>query len=196
MRVRPTKRSLTVAVCVPLAAGLVVGGALFLGAGGSVARADPLDELAKLDPFRPAPQIHSLPTAHGLWFRNQTNETVYVAIDHHVSGASSISVGDYNLPAVVPDGWMVIGWFEVPPKKMIQVLSGNLDNRYYYYYAKSKSSTWEGKVHKYVHPTKKFSYDSTDKKKVGHLKDQGYVLKGFHQIDTGNATGFTMNLKK
>jgi uncharacterized membrane protein len=195
MAVRLKKDLLSAVAILPMAA-LVMAGLLVFGTGTPSAKADPLDELAKLDPFRPRPQIHSIPTDNGLWFRNQTDETIYVAIDHHVSGSGSIAVGDYNLPAVVPDGWMVIGWFEVPPKKMVQVLTGKLDNRYYYYYAKSKSSTWEGDFKKYIHPTKKFSYDSTNPKTTTHLKDKGYVLHGFHKIDTKDATGFTMNLKK
>ena len=184
-------RNLSVLALIAL---LLIGG-LFFDTDSALVRADPLDELAKLDPFRPAPQIISLPTDHGLWFRNLTDEPIYVAIDHHVSGSSSIQVGDYNLPVVVPDGWMVIGWFEVPPHRMIQVLSGDLDNKYYYYYAKSRSRVWEGDVKKYVHPTNKFSYDSTDRNSTAHLGNEGFVLRGFRKIDTQNATGFTMNLK-
>lgn len=162
------------------------------------AQANPLAELGKLNPFRPKTQINSLPTSSGLWFRNRTKETVFVAIDYHVSGSNSIAVGEYNLPVVVPDGWMVIGWFEVPPNKMIRVLSGDLKNRYYYYYANSKTATWagdrkKGEPNKFVHPTNKFSYDSSDPKATRDLNRKGYVLRTFRKIDTQNATGYTIN---
>jgi uncharacterized membrane protein len=158
--------------------------------------ADVLDELAKLDPFTPQPQIITeRPTDRGLWFHNDTNDTIYLSLEYHISGANSISVGEYNLPVVVPDGWMVIGWFAIPPKRSIQVLSGNLDNRYYGFYAHHGNKAWSGGVRNWVDPQRKFSYDSTDKAAAAQLKERGYVLRGFQTIDTGNDMGFTMILR-
>ena|SRR5208283_3297734 len=115
-----TRNSIKFRVALVVAFGLAGALMTSLGVGSRNASADVFGELEKLNPFRPQPQIITeRPTDRGLWFHNQTNSTMYLCIEHHVSGANSIAVGDYNLPVVVPDGWMVSGWYAIPPQRTV-----------------------------------------------------------------------------
>jgi len=149
-----------------------------------------------LDPFRPALQIQTeVPGARGLWFHNKTNKTISVAIVYFVRGSDSISAGDYNLPVSTPDAWIVSGWYDVAPGKEIAARTGDLTNRYYYFYAEDGKRHWGGDHTYYVDARNAFSYDSRDRDQVKRVKGQGFVARGFQKIDTANATGFTMHLK-
>jgi uncharacterized membrane protein len=113
----------------------------------------------------------------GLWFENLKDQQVNVAI-------------------VTNDGnsWIITGWYAVDPGQRVCVVSGDLTNQYYYYYAFNADSRWEGDNYYYVDPQHAFSYDTQDSAAVSNAEQQGYERRGFYQIDTGNNTSYVMRL--
>jgi uncharacterized membrane protein len=145
------------------------------------------------NPFGPQPQIQDdNPRNHGLWFYNSTNQTVYFAVSVYMQGSSGMLADGTSFNAPTPGYWVVKGWWKVEPNKATQVLTGDLNNRYYYFYANTSSRDleWTGiDTFYFIQPVNGFTH------KVGDPVGTGWVRKGFQKIDTGpSATGFTMNL--
>ena len=116
--------------------------------------------------------------AEGLYFKNLTSEKVFIAVANFESG-----------------GWRIDGWYSVDPTKTVQIMSGKLDQRYYYYYAftQSNRSVWEGNHNFFIHPTNSFTILRVNGQ-YGALP-QGAVMKGFREVDTGpTATTWTVTL--
>lgn len=111
----------------------------------------------------------SAPTWAGLNMRNDTEDTINVAIAYQEGGA-----------------WHVRGWYVLTPGETKQALTGNLDQRYYYYYAYSESGglVWEGPHNFYLHPVRAFDYFRVND--VYGSLPRSAVMKGFRQLDTGD----------
>jgi len=118
------------------------------------------------------------PAWAGLHFRNRTGETVYVAVAYAENG----------------NVWEVRGWYGVAPGHRVEVVTGDLNRRYYYYNANSAShrTLWEGSHYFYVHPTHAFNIHRVDG--VYRTLPYGATMKGFRTIDTGQHRDFTLNL--
>jgi hypothetical protein len=142
---------------------------------------------------QPQIQDFNMPGAHGLWFRNQTRRGLRVAVFYHQAGSSSQSVGDYNLPVYTGPSWFVTGWTYVPPGRVIQVLQGDLADRYYYYRAEEPGRVWQGNYHRLVNTHGNFGYNESPAEN-NLLRHRGYVSRGFRRLDTGSYVGYTVNL--
>jgi hypothetical protein len=143
------------------------------------------------NPFAPQPQIQwDNPRNHGLWFFNRTKQPIYISVAYYVPGSSGALGDGTSFDAPTPGAWYVRGWYKVDPNKATQVIAGDLQERYYYFYANSANRVWSGKdSFHFIQPVKGFWY------KVGSPPAVGTVQKGFRKIDTGaTASGFTMTL--
>lgn len=116
------------------------------------------------------------PADASLEFCNQANKgKIYVALAY--------SVGEGN--------WQSEGWLNLEPGECAIALSGDLRNRYYYYFAETDGDyEWRGD-YKFCVSSKKFDFTGADKSCEG----ANARWEEFHEMDTGNATDFTMNLK-
>lgn len=117
------------------------------------------------------------PAWAGLKFKNHSSERVWVAIAHSEDGVL----------------WAE-GWWEIKPQQTFEVISGNLQHRYYYVHAHTASERdyWTGDYTFWVHPTNAF----TIKDVKGSTKPKGAKQVGFARIDTGpKAQDFTLHLR-
>jgi uncharacterized membrane protein len=113
-----------------------------------------------------------------LKFKNYTSETIYLAVTNHEAG-----------------GWRADGWYKVAPLQTFEVMEGELNQRYYYFYAytASKRNYWKGEQHFWIHPTQRFTILHINGK-TG-VRPLGAQLVGFRKIDTGpTARDYTVNL--
>jgi uncharacterized membrane protein len=118
----------------------------------------------------------------GLWFENLRDKPATVAIAYY----------DVNSGPT----WTVAGWYGVQPGERVCVVSGDLTNRTYYYYAFSSDYRWEGDSNSYyVNPHRAFSYDSQDPVAVSSVRQQGYENHGFNAIDSGGAPYYLVPLQ-
>jgi uncharacterized membrane protein len=119
------------------------------------------------------------PAWAGLWFQNNTSETISIAVTYEAAGA-----------------WRSIGWYTVKSGQSVQVIGGNLDLRYYYFYAYTASGrqVWTGDSKVWVHPTNAF--DIHFGKEWSQALPAGAKLVGFQRIDVGNAQDKTFDLGK
>ena len=72
-------------------------------------------------------------------FVNLSNKTVYIAKYTHQPYRSSISAGEYNLPAEQPEGWTFSGWWKVYPGQSKKFKPGN-----YYVEKENRLVSWSG----------------------------------------------------
>lgn len=117
------------------------------------------------------------PAWAGLKFKNNTSETVWIAIAHTKDGVLFAE-----------------GWWEIKPRATLEVISGNLHHRYYYVYAHTASERtyWMGDYYFWIHPTNTFTIKDVN----GSTKPKGAKQVGFARIDTGaKARDFTLNLR-
>lgn len=108
----------------------------------------------------------------GLEFCNRTEETIRTVI----------MAGDSY------DVWRSHGWYSIKPEECITVISGNLNRRYYYFYAKRNDLMWSGKEGDptgCIRQTRFTDIDSTDE------CEEGFRQVPFRTIDTGESTHYT-----
>ena len=115
-----------------------------------------------------------LPTSvwAGLHFNNRTNSTVFLAIGYYKNNE-----------------WLSKGWFKIPPGSSTTPIGENLNHKFYYYYAYSKTRIWSGNHNFCIHETEAFS----DLGK-GTCSGLGYTIKSFKEQNTEDATDFSINL--
>ena len=89
------------------------------------------------------------------------------------------------------DGWVAEGWWNIPSISCETLLIGDLRARFYYIYAVDydRGGEWAGKAYMCTAP-KAFTI-----KGVERCAERGYKKTGFIEIDTGNATDWTVRLK-
>ena len=87
-----------------------------------------------------------------------------------------------------PDGgdWSKAGWWNLSPGGCATVLVGDLANRWYYVHAEAADRLWQGNVHTTV-PYTAFDWCENTSSTAAHDA-------GFATIDTGDYSGFTVNL--
>jgi uncharacterized membrane protein len=94
------------------------------------------------------------------------------------------------------EGWASEGWWTAEPKanapkNCLTLLKGNLISRYYYVYATDygdKGGSWGGKSNLCTRD-KIFTIRGFDK-----CEERGYIKKGFREVDTGDASDWTISL--
>jgi uncharacterized membrane protein len=113
-------------------------------------------------------------------FCNKTNKTAYINFVKADSSCSGLG------------GWSEWGWYAAAPGKCAVVLSGNLKNRYYYYYAHSADNRyiWSG--------SSSYNWFAQDAAHSGWCIDLAQNVGGKYykhrEVDTGAYTGYTVNL--
>ena len=87
-----------------------------------------------------------------LYFKNNTDEPVYVAICMYYNGSSSKYFGSE-------------GWWKVDPgdKRQVSSAIGFNNNIYYYAYSSISNKKYEGESNLLVHPTSEFFIKNADK---------------------------------
>jgi uncharacterized membrane protein len=114
----------------------------------------------------------------GLFFRNKTRETVYIAVRTYTGTA-----------------WTIDGWCKVPPNQVVKVRDA-IGNRYGYYYAASRARKWTGKFPNWINPSLPFAYGIQKRNGKEEISGNrhGHVSHGFRQFDAGQARSFTLNI--
>lgn len=111
-----------------------------------------------------------------LYFKNNTDEPVYVAICMYYNNKDSKYFGSE-------------GWWKVEPGDKVEVSSaiGLNDNIYYYAYSSTSKKKYEGETNILAHPKEKFFIKNADKEyqKKEHPE---YVWYKFRHIDMKSGT--------
>ena len=115
-----------------------------------------------------------------LSFTNSRNRPVYVAIAYSVKSDSY-------------DGFYSKGWYKVEPGETKKILNGDLEYRYYYYYAYESGTdvVWEGTTSFLVHPQNAFEIKNADKKYVIEEKSE-YEWRKFKTLDVGDDRAYKL----
>ncbi len=87
-------------------------------------------------------------------------------------------------------GWATEGWWTVEPQKCLALLKGDLIARYYYVFAVDydKGGSWGGKSLMCTQD-KVFTIRG-----IEDCEARGYTRTGFFEVDTGEATDWTVSL--
>jgi uncharacterized membrane protein len=88
--------------------------------------------------------------------------------------------------------WKSEGWWRIDGGACQVVISGDLTNRYYYYYAEHKwerGGEWSGNRDFFCISRNRFIIYGN-----ARCEDRGYEKKGFRQIDVGTVTSWKVNL--
>ncbi len=126
----------------------------------------------------PTVEAKSYSGASGLYFRNDSNKTILVAIAYYWHESES---------------WVSQGWTEIKPGETRQVYPAYITDRYIAYLAKTDTQTWEGDRPFWVsskswEPTKQWLSEKD-------AKSKGYYKQAFRLIDIaslGNSAGSYM----
>ena len=88
--------------------------------------------------------------------------------------------------------WQTEGWLNLKEGECGTLIEGDLDNRYYYYFAETTGNyTWEGDQ-KFCVSSRKFTFANADTQ----CKGANSRWENFRELDTGkDATEFTLNLE-
>lgn len=99
-----------------------------------------------------------------IYFRNNTNEPVYIAFAFKYTGRSF-------------DGWETKGWYECAPNEKIAISEIVGSHDYVYYYARSKSGkSYNGDSKFLVDPRKSFTIRNAD---MEYVKKEQKTLQWF-----------------
>ena len=111
-----------------------------------------------------------------IYFKNNTDEPVYVAFCMYYDGNNSKYFGSE-------------GWFKVEPgdKKEVSSAIGFNDNIYYYAYSSVSDKKYEGDVQLLVHPTDKFFIKNADKE-YKKTENPTYEWRKFRHVDMKSGT--------
>jgi len=106
-----------------------------------------------------------------IYFQNNTNEPVFVALCMYYDGSSS-------------KYWGSEGWWKVEPgdKKEVSSAIGFQDNIYYYAFSSISNKEYAGDVNILVHPTNTFSIKNADKE-YNQKENPAYVFKKFRHVN-------------
>lgn len=123
------------------------------------------------------------------WFKvcNQSDEKISVSIGYKHS--------EY--------GWTSEGWWSIESDKCHNIVTGKLNQRYYYVYAAgSDGGVWqaskgEQKGGYFCLGKAKYTFHNRDYEKKGEIDCEagGQITKQFLEVDTEDADNFTYNLK-
>jgi uncharacterized membrane protein len=110
---------------------------------------------------------------------------------------ATVSIG-YNSSEY---GWTSEGWWRIPIGECMNIINGELKNKYYYVYATGhKGGTWSGRkdqeggafcIAKEKYTLHNREYRSGD---VLNCEKSRFQTKKFRIVDTGESSNFTYNL--
>ena len=134
-----------------------------------------------------AMMIAASPAWAGFKVCNRSKEGISVAVGYNSK--------DY--------GWMSEGWWSVSPGDCTRLVSGDLDQRYYYIYAVGDDGgLWAARKGEqdggfFCISKHKFTYRNSDymKHNVIDCESGNETTKQFSEVDTENADDFTYNLR-
>lgn len=89
--------------------------------------------------------------------------------------------------------WVSEGWWQLPPAQCIRVVSGSLNQRYYYYYVRSLTEPqryWRGR---YRFCTALLPYRITG---TLDCQQRGYQVQGFLALDVGYLPHFLLDFNE
>ncbi len=111
-----------------------------------------------------------------IYFKNNTEEPVYVAFCMYYDGESSKYFGSE-------------GWFKVEPgdKKIVSSAIGYNDNIYYYAYSSISGKKFEGDTKILVHPTDKFFIKNANKE-YKKTENPSLEWRNFRHVDMNSST--------
>ncbi|MEL6298987.1 MAG: DUF1036 domain-containing protein [Pseudomonadota bacterium] len=89
-----------------------------------------------------------------------------------------------------PTGWATEGWWNISSKTCETLLKGRVPSRFIYVYAidYERGGEWAGKTFMCTAP-KSFSIQG-----VKECSERGYERSGFYEVDTGDASDWTIRL--
>eukprot|EP01124_Arcella_intermedia_P021220 TRINITY_DN2929_c0_g1_i1.p1 TRINITY_DN2929_c0_g1~~TRINITY_DN2929_c0_g1_i1.p1 ORF type:complete len:155 (-),score=7.08 TRINITY_DN2929_c0_g1_i1:38-502(-) len=113
-----------------------------------------------------------------------------LAIGH--SALTFCNKAGYSISASVGfhegDTWSSRGWYLIDSGDCSNVITGDLNDRFYYAYAMSTGGhVWSGSYTFCTLPTKYYIYGDMN------CGSRGYNTTGFSQVDVGNNLGYTLN---
>jgi len=99
-------------------------------------------------------------------------------------------------------GWVSEGWWVIDAGNCEQIITGDLNSRYYYIYAEGTGDeVWQAKKGQdggfFCISSSKFTLRNEDFQKGTNIdcEASGQKTKHFTEVDTGSYEGFTFNLK-
>ncbi len=111
------------------------------------------------------------PAKAGLFFCNDTGQSVYIAVGWNEEGR-----------------WLSQGWYNVKPRECGSTILGILKSTFYYYYAHTENLTWSGEGSNegyFCTSNKAFFYVNNDTNCTGYT---------FKRLEVGDADQFTQTL--
>lgn len=89
--------------------------------------------------------------------------------------------------------WVSEGWWQLPPAQCVRVVSGSLNQRYYYYYVRSLTEPqryWRGRY--------RFCTALLPYRIIGTLdcQQRGYQAQGFLALDVGYLPHFLLDFNE
>jgi uncharacterized membrane protein len=99
-----------------------------------------------------------------------------------------------------PRGWVAEGWWVIDVGQCSTLYRADLDNRYYYVFAKSTAdggkTTWSGKIPYCIQPLEKFVLVQAQygKRSQDDCAKAGLGAVNFDVVDTGKEKNHTLNL--
>jgi uncharacterized membrane protein len=110
---------------------------------------------------------------------------------------ATVSIG-YNSSEY---GWTSEGWWRVPIGDCVNIINGDLKNRYYYVYATGhKGGTWSGRKDQdggfFCITKEKYTLHNREYQsgKTINCEKSRFQTKKFRIVDTGESSNFTYNL--
>jgi uncharacterized membrane protein len=104
------------------------------------------------------------------------------------------------------NGWKAAGWTDVPRGECRNVVSGELEDRYYYIYARGPNNEWEASEEDENEESASFCVDENRAFEVDRnryvdadnnltCEPHGMVAKDFIEVDVGDDTAFSYDLE-
>lgn len=109
---------------------------------------------------------------------------IYVAVAYQVRD---------RVAGIEVEDWVSQGWWKIPRNTSlgcVTVISEELENRYYYYYAQGMGRTWGGNYEFCTNPLRAYRADEADL----NCEANGFAQLGFRQVDTLGDRGHTVRL--
>ncbi len=114
--------------------------------------------------------------------------------DQKISVAIGYKSGDY--------GWTSEGWWQIESDECHNIITGKLNQRYYYVYATGGDGVWQARKGEqkggyFCIGKAKFTFHNREYETKGEIdcESGGQISKQFLEVDTEDADNFTYNLK-
>lgn len=113
----------------------------------------------------------------GLEFCNQSNTTVHLALGYHEN-----------------EEWISQGWWQIEPGRCATPITGDLKQRYYYYFADATDPDYsfddDDTNYEFCVEADPFTIHGDET-----CEARGYFTEDFNELDTGDSLDFTLTLE-